>query len=262
MRLRDGTEVNDPRLNRLVSFDEASKDFPIRTMFASLTLRSYTWSIPGVWRIDQGTEGSCVGHAIVNELHARPASVAFENRKQAERFAFERIYWEAQREDEWPGGSYPDAAPRYDGTSVLAGMKVAQRLGYFREYRWAFGLQDLVHGLGRNGPAVLGINWHRGMYTPVNAWVRPTGSVVGGHAILARSVQLSWLDALDERAPREWDNVDLDASYVVLRNSWGVGWGDRGDAKITLRDLDRLLIAQGEAVFAVGRKSVVRRALD
>ena len=254
MRLRDGTEVNDPRLNCLISFDEKSRNYPIRTAAAPLILRSYTWAIPVLWVIDQYREGACVGLGITNELQCRPAPVNFADKTHAEEFGRIVIYYGAQRDDEFEGGAYPGASPVMHGTSVLAGMKVAHRLGYFREFRWAFGLQDLVHGLGRNGPAVLGINWHRDMYTPRNGWIYPTGSVVGRHAILARAVKLFWLD---ERAPKEWDNVDLTASYVILRNSWGPGWGERGDARITLINLDRLLIAQGEAVFAIGRKSLV-----
>jgi len=251
VQLRDGSTVEDPRLGRLVQFDEASRSYPIRAAGVLSRPRSYTWRIVVTWVIDQYREGACIGLGITNEAQCRPSEVDFGSKLAAEKFGREQIYWGAQRIDPWPGGSYPGASPRYEGSSVLAGMKVAQRLGYFREYRWAFGLQDVVHGIGHNGPAVLGINWYDTMYSPAGGWISPRrGRVVGGHAILARAVKILWLN---KALAGTWAGVDLDRSYVVLRNSWGISWGDHGDAKLTLSDLGWLLDQQGEAVFAVDR---------
>lgn len=242
--MRDGTEVDDPRLGRLVEFDDRSRDYPVRAAAEPPVLRSYTWSMPLGWVIDQGREGACVGFAIINELQARPAPVRLTSIVAAQ-VAATGIYHRAQREDPWPGGAYPGASPRYDGTSVLAGMKVAQRAGAFGQYRWAFGVEDVLHGIGRHGPAILGINWHADMYSPdARGYVRPTGRVVGGHAILARAVRIV-------RTPDR--HVDRDRSFVTLRNSWGPGWGIGGDGYITVTDLAALLSARGEAVFAVDR---------
>jgi hypothetical protein len=251
VRLRDGSSVDDLRLGRLVQFDEQSRAFPIRAAGVPVKPRSYTWRVMAPWVIDQYREGACVGLCIANEAQCRPAEVVFGSKEVAEKVGKEGFYWGAQRIDQWQGGSYPGASPRYEGTSVLAGMKTAQQLGYFRQYRWAFGLQDVVYGIGRNGPAVLGINWYDSMYRPNNGWISPRGShVVGGHAILARAVKILWLN---KALAGTWAGVDLDRSYVVLRNSWGISWGDHGDAKLTLSDLGWLLDQQGEAVFAVDR---------
>jgi hypothetical protein len=251
--LRNNGYTDDPRLDRLPQFDEKSRSFPIRAAAEAIRPRSFSWRVNPPYVIDQGREGACVGFAVTNELQAWPAEVRPGSLELATRFAREHIYWEAQRIDPWPGGAYPGAGPFMEGTSVLAGMKIAQQLGYFREYRWAFGLADLVHGLGRNGPAVLGIDWYDSMYRPQDNWVRVSGSVVGGHAILARAVRIVW--AINRAMPGSWQAVDLDTSYVVLRNSWGAGWGNGGDAKISLRDLGTLLDHQGEGVFAVGRRT-------
>jgi hypothetical protein len=39
------------------------------------------------------------------------------------------LYWQGQRHDEWPGGSYPGASPTYEGTSVNAELWVIKNEG-------------------------------------------------------------------------------------------------------------------------------------
>jgi hypothetical protein len=237
--LKDQTSPEDPRLDRLVSFDEESRKYGVgdllRALPGQITIpRSYSWRCNV--RLDQGQEGSCVGHGIAHELASRPSEV----QDITHEFARQVIYWQAQREDEWPGGEYPGASPRYGGTSVLAGVKVAQKLGYFDSYHWAFSLQDLILGIGYHGPAVLGLSWHEGMFTTdPSGYLSVTGPIVGGHCILARA-------------------VDLGQKRITLRNSWGIGWGQSGDAYVTFDAMDQLLHEQGEAVFFTGRHTVPR----
>jgi C1A family cysteine protease len=50
--------------------------------------------------------------------------------------------------------------------------------------------------------------------------------------------------------------VDLENSYVLLRNSWGRGWGTLGDCKISLYDLGALLREQGEACIPSVRNTL------
>lgn len=249
--LKNQTTTDDIRLDRVVQFDERSRAHPVLGAASTHPRpRSYTWRITKTHVPDQGAEGACVGFAILNELLARPAEVRFGGIRAASRFARERIYWAAQRIDPWPGGAYPGAMPHSEGTSLLAGVKVTQQLGYFRSYRWAFSLQQLVLGLGHNGPSVLGVNWYDSMYHPdANYFIRPRGQLVGGHAILARAVKLVFTDHRIRWWKRTWTDVDLDKSYVTLRNSWGPAYGDKGDCYMSLRDLGALLAQRGEAVF-------------
>lgn len=262
VRLRDGSEVADPRLDRIVSaVDWGVFDYPIRPALPRKAVakkyrpRSYTHKVDH-W-LDQGEEGRCVEFSICHELLAKPAPVG---RWDVDRIlAAKAIYWPAQREDEWEGGSYPGASPVYEGTSVHAGMRVATRLGYFGEYRWAFNIEDLVLALGYFGPVVLGVNWYQGMFRPgADGHIRPTGALMGGHAILAQAVKIKYkVGTAFHWLTRSWEDVDLDRSYVVLWNSWGPGWGENGTCKISLRDLSRLLDEQGEACVPVRRVSAV-----
>lgn len=216
--------MNQPEyaLGRLVEFDERSRSFPIRTTIpVTYAPRSYTWRCEV--QLNQGNVGACVGFSWAAELAARPAVIP--NITDVMGF---NLYHEAQRLDEWPGEAY-------EGSSVLGGAKAIKARGFLEEYRWAFGLDDLVLAIGYRGPAVLGINWYSGMFSPDNAGIiHPTGNVVGGHAILANGVSIS-------------------KRLIRLHNSWGQWWGINGDAFISFDDLNRLLHEQGEACIPIKR---------
>jgi hypothetical protein len=228
--LKDGSEVADKRLARIVQFDENSRSFPIRaTISADAKPRSYTWSCGA--HLDQGAEGACVGAAMTHELIARPSVVSGVDMA----FAREQVYWEAQKADPWDGGAYPGASPFYEGTSVLAGIKRLRQLGYINEYRWCFGLEDLVLAVGYKGPAILGIAWYEGMFAPwACGHIHVSGQQMGGHAILCKGVSVK-------------------NRTFTLHNSWGAAWGDGGDCRITWDEMDRLLHENGEAVIPLSR---------
>lgn len=252
LELRGGAITHDPRLDRLVQFDERSRGFGVRPLLLQPitgTLkapRSYTHRVE-YW-LNQGQEGRCVEYSICHELLARPAEVDPELVTQI--LQGKRIYWPAQQDDQWPGGSYTGAVPQYEGTSVLSGVKTAAKLGFYGEYRWAFTLEEAVVALPL-APLVLGINWYTGMFdTDGSGFVRPTGRIEGGHAILAHSVKIVWKDI---HAPKVWDNVNLDQSYIVLHNSWGNQWGLNGRAKLLLTDFDKLRREDGEVAIITKR---------
>lgn len=208
-------------LGRLVEFDERSRQFPIRELFATAKKpRSYTWKCPIF--LDQGQSSSCVGHSWAHEIAARPAVDEVDSST-----AF-GIYHRAQQLDEWPGENY-------DGTSILAGAKATMETGRIAEYRWAFGLEDLVLSVGYAGPAVVGTVWTDSMFFPDDkGFISATGREVGGHAYLI-------------------NGVNITGSYFKIHNSWGRSWGDNGTAKISFADMENLLYRQGEACIPVKR---------
>jgi len=233
IKLKNKTFTSDIRLDRVIQFDERSKKFPIRKVTGTKPYRSYTWRC--LQWLDQGEDGACVGFSCAHELIARPSEV----KKLTNNFAKKIIYWEAQKIDEWRGGSYPGAKPFYEGTSVLAGAKVVKEMEYIDSYRWAFSLSDLKIGVGYHGPAVIGINWYEGMMdTDRKGFVTPTGEVLGGHAILVRG-------------------INVKENYFLLRNSWGKGWGINGDCKVSFKSMSKLLKQDGEVVFFLNRHTIV-----
>lgn len=219
------TSEGFPLLDRLVEFDERSRNYPIRQLLAAEPRppRSYTWRCTPT--LDQGREGACVGFAWAHEAAARP--VVIPGVDEAGAFALYRL---AQTLDQWPGEAY-------QGTSVLAGAKAATQLSQLFEYRWAFGLADTLEAISYRGPAVLGVNWYEGMFRPYDdGFLRPSGAAVGGHAILAKGVSVK-------------------RQAVLLHNSWGAGWGSNGEAWLSFEDLGRLLAEDGEACIPVRRRA-------
>jgi len=233
--LKDGSTTEDINLDRIIEFDEKSKEYPITSILKSKKLRSYTWRC-NAW-FNQGQEGACVGFGITHELSARPAEVP----SLSNSYARQSIYWEAQKTDPWDGGAYPGANPFYEGTSVLAGVKIAQKLGWFESYRWSFGLEDLILGVGHNGPAVMGLRWYENMYNPdQDGFIIPTGKCVGGHCILC-------------------NGVNIKEKRFTLHNSWGQTWGINGECYISFNAMEKLLNEQGEACFFIKRHKKIKK---
>lgn len=209
--------------DRLARFDERSRKYPIRALFSKhVTPRTKTWRCP-VW-LDQGTEGACTGFAVSHEAAASPVRVRGINADVAR-----SIYHRARQLDEWPGENY-------EGSSVLGAMKAGQERGWYSEYRWAFGEEDLALAISYSGPAVLGINWYEGMSRPDrDGLIHPTGRQTGGHAILCRGYNAT-------------------TKLYRLRNSWSFRWGVRGDCFISAAELSALLQNSGEACIPVVRQ--------
>jgi hypothetical protein len=219
-----------PSFGRLEEFDDASREYPAVGLLTSRQReapRTKTWRCDSY--LDQGEEGACVGFAIAHELASSPVKVPVDAET-----AFD-IYYEAQRVDQWPGGAYPDADPYYEGTSVIAGLKIAKKMGLITEYRWAFGLDDLVLAVGYLGPSVIGVPWYQGMHTPdAKGYIAATGKKTGGHAVLVRGVSLR-------------------RKSFLIHNSWGRNWGVKGTAWLRFSDMDKLLQAKGEAAIPLVR---------
>lgn len=232
------TTYKSRTFDRIPRFDDRSRAFGITQVAETPRYESRIWLPPSFPRIDQDEEGACVGHAVVNEAGSSPVRVDFSKvtknvpPKTPQELAF-WAYYEAQMIDQWPGEDY-------DGTSVLAGIKVMQRLGVVKEYRWGFSEEELRLGLQTTGPAVLGINWYSGMYTAPRGYLQVSGRIVGGHAIV------------DLGYKAQGKVFDDDGAHLFL-NSWGPGWGQNGLAWIRAREVARLLREDGEACIPYRR---------
>jgi len=211
------------RLGRRYVLDVRDQQYPMRQCFREqkrLPIRRY-WR-DDFWTGDQGDKPHCVGYAWVGWLEAGPV------RPQTDESPCinpSDVYHQAQRNDEWPGTNY-------DGTSVRAGAKILQRMGFIERYYWANHVRDIVRAVLLVGPVVVGTLWYSRMTNPKNGrMMRARGVKQGGHAYLI-------------------SGVDRKRRVFRVRNSWGPHWGIGGRAFLPINDMRKLLRAQGEACLA------------
>jgi C1A family cysteine protease len=201
-------------------FDERSKRYAAKKKSARRADRVYKrWTPPSIV-LDQGKEGACVGFGATAAIMSSPGSHVLKNPTQ---FA-SGLYKFAKFIDQWEG-------ERYVGTSVLAGLKSLQRLGFIKEYRWCFKTADVIDALLTTGPVVVGIPWYESMYeTKANGLVEVGGAEVGGHCLL--------LYGYNPAKVLRGDGVQ---EVVYWRNSWGPDYGVNGTGYVPLKTLDALL---------------------
>jgi hypothetical protein len=184
---------------------------------------------------DQGSESSCTMQAAAGVLHTSPLRLILaRSNLLAYDSAEERYegYRRAQNYDPWEG--------TYEGSSTDAPFKMLVVEGRIKEWRWCFGLRDVLLTLGYHGAVAVGTLWKAGMDQPRagDALVQDTGAIRGGHAY--------------ELYATKQDARYEGGGYVDANQSWGPAWGPRrGRFRLSWASLDRLLQEDGEAVTVV-----------
>lgn len=209
--------------------DPRNRNFPFR---AAPVRRSVTHI--GNAPISTQVGNSCVGYTCLDTINYAKFSP---NRRQINhntRFlpndAGLTFYSIATRLDAWPE-AFP---PTDSGSSVLAGAKTLQRFGFIGFYRWAFTFADFLAAVEQQ-PVMVGTLWTDGMSDPDSkGLIRPTGSLVGGHAYSVRGVNFS-------------------KELLRCRNHWSEDWGHRGEMFINFADMQWLLSQQGEVLVPAVR---------
>lgn len=186
--------------------------------------------------LNQGGEGTCVGHGWWHWLLAAPV---IQNKiLMGLKLTPRELYILSLAVDEWIENDWGDMQ---FGTSVRAGGKVLQSLGLISEYNVTQSVHTAADWLGGKdannlfigGPLVIGVNWYTSMFdTDAEGFLKIGGRIEGGHC----TTLLGWSE------PRG-------VFYGV--NSWGINWGKRGRFMIAAEDFSRLLSEDGEAWTAV-----------
>lgn len=209
----------------LIEHDPRSKGYPARgvVMRSGITRVTKSWRRAGVYT--QGKSNTCVGQTFRGVLNSSPLSAAIPLAKR-KLYPAQKIYDGAQANDQWPG-----AEPDYSGTSALGAMAYLKQDGVIKEYRWCFGLDDVLDTLSQYGPVGVGVWWHEGMMdTDANGFIKPSGDKVGGHEV-------------------ELVGINVPGRFVVGANSWGPDWGTfNGRFKLAWEDLGTLLADDGDSV--------------
>ena len=170
---------------------------------------------------DQGETNSCTGQAVAGMLMTTP--LYKESRQLTEGDAL-NLYARATHLDDFEG-VYP---AEDTGSTALAVMKAAKRLGYIKGYGHAFSLDQALRALVA-GPVITGTYWYDSFYKPEgsNGRLKKSGHPIGGHEFLV---------------------VGLDVEDQVVRacNSYGTDYGDRGYFEMTFDLWDQLLHLNGD----------------
>jgi len=184
--------------------------------------------------LNQGETGTCVGHGWKGWLSTAPI---IQSDVEDAPHPFD-IYDQATQVDEWSDNDHD--VQRQFGTSVRAGAKVLQSMGFLKEYRWVYdvmGAADWLAGIdeqGRfvGGPLVIGVNWYNSMFnTDAEGFLWASGGIAGGHCVC--------LTGWNERK-----------GFAYGLNSWGPAWGRKGRFYLPGEVLSKLLSEDGEACTA------------
>ena len=174
------------------------------------------------FRIDQGNEGTCVGHAATNLLLAGPSAhqnfSEFATESLAHQFA-RALYLRASGDVTYQQGMYPR-----DACATLRAE------GFVESYWKVLQVEDIITALLTFGPVMIAVPWYESMYAPVKGYVRVNlnSAHVGYHALAVTGIDM---------AP---DDGSL--PFVRLQNSWGSEWGTNGTARLTIENLRKLNI--------------------
>jgi hypothetical protein len=219
--------IADPRLGRHVEHDDRSRRFLAAQAPAQ---RSVLWGHHAPV-LDQGQLGSCTGNAMAQLLNTDPftksraaVKAGFLNEQDAL-----KLYHDATVLDGFPG-TYP---PDDTGSSGLGVAKAAKKEGFISVYNHAFGLTHFLAALQLQ-PVIVGTDWTDGMFKPnKKGFVKPTGSIAGGHEFLALG-------------------VDYSTKVITFLNSWSSGWGPLGGRFLmSFTDFGKLLGSQGDVTAPV-----------
>jgi hypothetical protein len=180
------------------------------------------------FRINQGSEGTCVGHGSTNMLLAGPSEhddyLPFATEESAHQFA-RRLYLEASGDTTYQKGMFPGDA--------CAKLK---EWGLIDSYWRVPQVDDVVTALLTFGPVGLTLPWYVSMFDNQasmskvygNWWIKVNmdSEHVGYHWVVATGVDLE----PDDGAP----------PWFRIQNSWGSGWGYNGTGRLTVENLRRL----------------------
>lgn len=220
------------------SIDPLNEQHLSRPLLATnIPRKAKGWAGPYI-RVDQWPRGACVGfgwtiEAMSTPVRFRPTPYTFDGANQ---FAFDR-YYEAQLLDE-----YADTPPG-EGSSVNGGAKAMRALGYISGWKWHRSVDDVIDALITDGPQVMGSDWLYRMDEPdEHGIVDVSGPVAGGHCYCATGYY-----------PRYYGQ-----EVIRCRQSWGPGWGLKGDFFVPVAGMRDLWADGAESAMPIGR-SIGRR---
>ena len=176
--------------------------------------------------LDQGQQGTCVGHGWCQWGNTEPVDDTFTHDDALD------VYFEATKYDGSPDDPRAPGGGQ-QGASVRGGAKAMQAKGRLNSYAFTTTVDTVRKWVQTQGPVIFGTNWLQQMFYPgADGVLDCTGSVAGGHCYACIG------DIQSE-------------NHAWLINSWGAQWALKGYFKMKWEDVDMLLKQQGEACTTV-----------
>jgi hypothetical protein len=183
---------------------------------------------------DQGQLGSCTANAALGCLVTEPFATVGATYVETDAVTLYEL--ETQLDNSQIPGSYP---PNDTGSTGPWSMMALEKQGKIKSFIHTRNLHTALRMLN-TGPISIGVSWYESMFTPINAAsggglvldVDEHSDLAGGHQLCVTA-------------------NDVEHQRVLLRNSWGVGWGDQGHAWLTWNDFALLLHEGGDVVQPV-----------
>lgn len=229
----------DMYLGRKHAPDERDRKFsmalmldPLREMYFPRGLAAGTRHYRPGKILNQLKTSTCVAHGWTSKMHAAPIM-------QLLPVSPFDLYRKIVLVDEWASNDSESTAldaGLQSGTSVRAGAKVLQAMGYLQNYLWAESVEDVrAWHLAGFGGCVLGVNWTTDMFqTDLDGFVNYTGAIQGGHCVTSTG----WSDTVKHKGVK--------VRALRCQQNYGLLWGQKGRFWISESDLAKLLADQGE----------------
>jgi hypothetical protein len=221
---------------------------PVTKIPAALDLRESWWSIG-----DQMDSGSCVGWGTADSV-CRWHFVKAKTLPREQRLSARYVWMAAKETDAFT--SYPSTFIELEGTSLKAALDIARKFGLVTDAVLPFGVVDsagatILEKLYRDGTsqtffalaAQLKIASYFNLGTNLDNW--KIWIATNGPVLIALGVDATWDNAtatkgyLDIYRPRTMRGghcaalVGYTHDRLIIRNSWGTAWGDKGFAYVS-----------------------------
>jgi hypothetical protein len=229
--------IGNRGFGRRIAHDLRDANFPAKRLamppLAAIDrISKYWYKNPSHLPMDQGATPQCVAFSAETLLYCGPVV----NTKDPDPRA---LYHLAQELDEWEGEDY-------DGTSVRAGQKALQQLGFIQSYLWATTAQEAAAFLLTHGPVVFGTAWTDSMMEPVHTlgdfWLKVDRAQVNDQDVAGHAYCIAGVHT-EKQCP------DGTKGAFQIINSWGHHWGEHGRVWLSMSDADALLAASGECAL-------------